>query len=529
MADAKIIRVPASGVSGTSEIDDNLDPSVLFESADGKDYFEIDTTDGSEKLILAKSGAPVGIGADPSSGVHLHVQGGDARLRLHNTSNENTENQRDSEIQFYGQKGDGTVHELGTLSFMHGSAADDTQGRFKLDVNNGSSMATRMTIEPAGATTFNGVVKSGDGNNSAPGHSFSSSNNTGMYHDGSNGAAFCSNGGLRLLLNATGELCTGGSTANPGSNAAAGSLHVYTGTTSHTQVHADWDELVIEGAAGNRSGITIMSVTNGKGGIAFSDPGNAQAGMITYGHDSPQFMDFVTEGYSALRIYDKAIIPQKGAIQYRQGTGADTATTQAAYLADTNATLIIDFANGNFGDVTLAANVTAVKFFNVPVDGVCATVTARITQDSSTRTVDYSDSAVTVYSDSGSTAITGEVKFSGGVHHTQSTGSGDVDLISFSAFRADGAATAITGATQANPCVVTSNSHNLANGDQVTFASVSGMTQLNGNTYTVAGVTTNTFQLSGINSSGYDAYSSGGTFTLHIGNVYAAVIGQDFS
>ena len=49
------------------------------------------------------------------------------------------------------------------------------------------------------------------------------------------------------------------------------------------------------------------------------------------------------------------------------------------------------------------------------------------------------------------------------------------------------------------------------------------------NNNTVAGVTTNTFQLSGINSSGYDAYSSGGTFTLHIGNIYAAVIGQDFS
>jgi hypothetical protein len=100
-------------------------------------------------------------------------------------------------------------------------------------------------------------------------------------------------------------------------------------------------------------------------------------------------------------------------------------------LADTNATLIIDFANGNVGDVTLAAAVTAVKFFNVPPDGTAATVTARITQDSSARTIDYSDSAVTCYSDGGSSTLTGEIKFSGGVHHTQSTGSGDVDVISF--------------------------------------------------------------------------------------------------
>jgi hypothetical protein len=115
----------------------------------------------------------------------------------------------------------------------------------------------------------------------------------------------------------------------------------------------------------------------------------------------------------------------------KQGTGTDTATTQPVYLADTNATLIIDFANGNVGDVTLAAAVTAVKFFNVPPDGTAATVTARITQGSSNHTLDYSDSAVTVYSDSGSSSLTGEIKFSGGVHHTQSTGSGEVDVISF--------------------------------------------------------------------------------------------------
>ena len=126
------------------------------------------------------------------------------------------------------------------------------------------------------------------------------------------------------------------------------------------------------------------------------------------------------------------LILSRAFTQYFQGTGADTATTQAVYLADTNATLIIDFANGNFGDVTLAAAVTNVKFLNTPVDGTVATVTARITQDSSTRTIDYSDSAVTVYAGDGTgSAATGEIKFSGGVHHTQSTGSGEVDIVSF--------------------------------------------------------------------------------------------------
>jgi hypothetical protein len=76
----------------------------------------------------------------------------------------------------------------------------------------------------------------------------------------------------------------------------------------------------------------------------------------------------------------------------------------------------------------------------------------------------------------------------------------------------------ITGITQANPAVVTSNAHGFSNGDKVFVAGVVGMVQVNGRYFTVAGATANTFQLSGVDSSGYTAYSSGGTvarvFTL---------------
>ncbi len=54
---------------------------------------------------------------------------------------------------------------------------------------------------------------------------------------------------------------------------------------------------------------------------------------------------------------------------------------------------------------------------------------------------------------------------------------------------------AITGATQANPIVVNSNSHGLAAGATIYIQSVDGMTQLNNNHYTVANPTTNTFEL----------------------------------
>jgi hypothetical protein len=73
------------------------------------------------------------------------------------------------------------------------------------------------------------------------------------------------------------------------------------------------------------------------------------------------------------------------------------------------------------------------------------------------------------------------------------------------------ATTAITGITQANPAVVTAASHGLTNGDRVFIASVTGMTEVNNKEFTVAGATTNTFELSGINSSAFTAYSSGGT------------------
>ena len=73
------------------------------------------------------------------------------------------------------------------------------------------------------------------------------------------------------------------------------------------------------------------------------------------------------------------------------------------------------------------------------------------------------------------------------------------------------ATTNITAATKANPVVVTAASHGLSNGDRVFIGNVTGMTQLNNREFTVANKTTNTFELSGINGTGFDTYSSGGT------------------
>jgi len=73
------------------------------------------------------------------------------------------------------------------------------------------------------------------------------------------------------------------------------------------------------------------------------------------------------------------------------------------------------------------------------------------------------------------------------------------------------ASKAISGLTAADPGVVTATSHGYSNGDHVWINSVVGMTEVNGRRFTVANKTTHTFELSGVDTSGYTAYSSAGT------------------
>jgi hypothetical protein len=77
-----------------------------------------------------------------------------------------------------------------------------------------------------------------------------------------------------------------------------------------------------------------------------------------------------------------------------------------------------------------------------------------------------------------------------------------------------GAAKNITAITKASPAVVTSTAHGLTNGDFVQILAVVGMTELNGGWYKVANVAANTFELSGVDSTGYGTYVSGGTAQL---------------
>ena len=71
----------------------------------------------------------------------------------------------------------------------------------------------------------------------------------------------------------------------------------------------------------------------------------------------------------------------------------------------------------------------------------------------------------------------------------------------------------ISAATQANPCSITATGHGFSTGDFITITDVVGMTELNGNEYTITVVDANTFTLDSTNSTAFTAYTSGGTAT----------------
>lgn len=86
-------------------------------------------------------------------------------------------------------------------------------------------------------------------------------------------------------------------------------------------------------------------------------------------------------------------------------------------------------------------------------------------------------------------------------------------------------ANTITGITLANPAVATYSGSDPANGDIVLFA-VSGMPQLNGTVRRVANVNTtaNTFEIEGLDSTLFGAFSSGSFQTVTLGKSMTNII-----
>lgn len=80
----------------------------------------------------------------------------------------------------------------------------------------------------------------------------------------------------------------------------------------------------------------------------------------------------------------------------------------------------------------------------------------------------------------------------------------------------------ITAATKANPCQLTITGHGFSNNDEIHIHDVGGMTELNGNGYTVTVVDTDNITI-GVDSGAYTTYTSGGKAYLATdGSAYTA-------
>lgn len=86
-------------------------------------------------------------------------------------------------------------------------------------------------------------------------------------------------------------------------------------------------------------------------------------------------------------------------------------------------------------------------------------------------------------------------------------------------FERDG--TAITAATKANPGQITATAHGLSDDDEVGFFSVGGMTELNGNGYTITVVDDDNFTI-GVDTSAFTTFTNGGI-------VYTAIDSTSFT
>ena len=93
---------------------------------------------------------------------------------------------------------------------------------------------------------------------------------------------------------------------------------------------------------------------------------------------------------------------------------------------------------------------------------------------------------------------------------------------------AKAAAKTISAITKAAPGVATSTAHGYSNGDYIVLT-VQGMWQLNDRVFRVCNVATDTFQLedisggTGIDTSGYDTFSSGTAEKLTFGTTITTI------
>lgn len=93
--------------------------------------------------------------------------------------------------------------------------------------------------------------------------------------------------------------------------------------------------------------------------------------------------------------------------------------------------------------------------------------------------------------------------------NTTSEATGNLLIGNKSVESANSKAGYIISASQTNPCVIGSKNHGLLNGAIISFQQIGGMTELNGNQYTVTFISTDTFSIN-VDATAFTTYTQGG-------------------
>lgn len=87
----------------------------------------------------------------------------------------------------------------------------------------------------------------------------------------------------------------------------------------------------------------------------------------------------------------------------------------------------------------------------------------------------------------------------------------------------------VTAITKDDPAVVTDAAHGLESGDVIKISGVLGMTEINGRSFAVDVLSVDTFALVDLDSTGYGAYISGGTYDKAAFTNYCQLTGYNRS
>ena len=327
-------------------------------------------------------------------------------IKLNNAQHEDSDGGRETGIAFAGEKANaGEQHTLAQIMVSHDGTGDDQKGKFTISVNDGDDdhapSLTPFTVYS------NGYV--GVGNNAPDNAVFN----------------------VRQSV-ATNPVCqienTGVGTALRIQSGTDSSSHdifrVFNGAgVQKFGCRADGPVFVGATSMNNKE----FEVNNGTNSIYFDIDTNDNF-MVS---NKPLSIYGGGATVNAMQAAKYGVQKFRFAMAQSDGTRtSDTNTDQPAYLADSGATIICDLKFGCVGAFTLTADVTHVKFWNVPDLGTAQTITVKIKQHaSSAKTISYS--TVNIYSDAGSTTKNGSLLWSGGAGHVMSAGVDDIDIVQF--------------------------------------------------------------------------------------------------